>query len=107
MVVILVISVIVVFVGTAAATRLSSVRVHRHRRLIEVSAPSVSDHRVARLPVRRPRTTVDTSRVRHLSASADVEVLADYRKARARRLHHPGVAAGMPDGPRPQRPRPA
>jgi hypothetical protein len=107
MVVILVISVIVVIGGTAAANRLSSVRVRRRRNSIELFTSAISDHRVAPLPVHRARSTVDSSRFRHMSTPANVEVLADYRKARAGNLHHPSVAAALPRSPRSQRPRPA
>jgi hypothetical protein len=107
MVVILVISVIVVIGGMAAANRLSSVRVRRRRQSIELFTSAISDHRVAPQPVRRARTTVDSSRLRPMSTPANVEVLADYRKARARHSRPPRVAAALPRNSRPQRPRPA
>ena len=109
MVVILLISVIIVIAGTAAATRLSSVQVRRRRcELIEVLTATISERRVARFPVRRPRRTVAISRLRPTSTLANVEVLADYRKSRAARTGHPRVSAGgLPHGPRPRRPEPA
>jgi hypothetical protein len=108
MVIILVISVIIVIAGTAAATRLSSVPVRRRRKLIEVVTTTIAERRVARLPVRRTRLSVALSHLRPTPTLAEVQVLADYRKARAARMRHPRVsAAGMPRGPRPRRPEPA
>jgi hypothetical protein len=107
MVVILVISVIVAVGGTAAATRLSSVRVRRRRKLIELFTSAISDCRVAPQPVREPRIMLDSSRFRHVSTPANVAVLADFRGARAGRLRHRRVATRLPRSSRPQRPMPA
>jgi hypothetical protein len=107
MVIILLISVVIVIAGTAAATRLSSVQVRRRRKLIEVLT-TISERRVSRLPVRRPRLSVAVSRLRPTSTLANVEVLADYRKARDARMRHARASAGgLSRGPRPRRPEPA
>jgi hypothetical protein len=108
MVIILVLSVIIVIAGTAAATRLSSVQVRRRRKLIEALTATISERRVARLPVRKPHLSVAVSRLRPPPTLANVEVLAEYRKARAARMRHPRMSAGgLPRGPRPRRPEPA
>lgn len=107
MVVIFVITVVVVIAGTIAATRLPAVRVRRRRQLIELFTSAISDRPVAPLRTRRPRFAFSASRFRHASTLADVRVLADYRKARAR-SHEPRAAAGgLSHRPRSHRPEPA
>ena len=95
MIAITVISVVIVIVGTVAATRLSSIRVRRRRKLIELFTAAISDRSVAPMP-QRPRLNLTASRFRQ-AAGADVAVLADYRKERIRRSRDPKAAtAGLP-----------
>ena len=94
MIAITVISVVIVIVGTVAATRLSSIRVRRRRKLIELFTAAISDRSVA--PRQRARLNLTASRFRQ-AAGADVAVLADYRKERIRRSRDPKAAtAGLP-----------
>jgi hypothetical protein len=105
MVAILSISVAIVIAGIASAIGLSPLRARRRRRSIELVTRG-TPARVTPLPLRRPRITDPASRLRQISTPANVKVLADYRKARAR-LRPTRVASALPRGPRPHRPEPA
>ena len=108
MVVTHVIPVVIVIAGTAAAMRLSSARVRRRHKLKKVLTSPISDRTVSPLPSRRPRATTSSARSRPTTTLANVEVLAEYREARASRLRHARVAAaGAQRSPRPHRPEPA
>jgi hypothetical protein len=108
MVVILVVSVVVVIAGTAVAMRLTSLRVHRRRKLIEVLTSATSVRNVSPMPVPRLRATAPASRFRRTATPANVEVLAEYRQVRAGRSRRARVSAGgLQRSPGPHRPGPA
>jgi hypothetical protein len=104
MVVVFVISVVVVIAGTVAAMRLPSMRARDHDSSGDRSA-TTPDRPVSRIPV---RLGGGASLLASTVPPAKVEVLAEYRKARARRVPQRRAAAGCrPRTMRPQRPEPA
>jgi hypothetical protein len=105
MVVIVAISVVAALsAAVAGAVCLSWARARRRRRMITVFPSAISVPGAAPRAIRPVRRAITVRRLRHSASGANVEVLADYRKARAAGSRHPratsaGASHGAPSHP--------
>lgn len=108
MVVFVVISVVVLSGAVAGAMWLSSARARHRRRMITVFPSAISVPGDAPRAIRPVRRAITVRGIRPSTGVANVEVLADYRKARAARSRRPrATSAGASRGAHSRPPEPA